>query len=226
MARWLFEWGNKVIWWINFYDNVWVLIYTYLSIKTLHQHFRYYEYHQKSYISTDYPEISAIDISEIKSFPVSSENIEVFNDVLIRCSKLFSVQKGEYIDRALALYHKWFDRLSPLSFVPLLSEDISGENIGRIETSKVGLFLQHWGTVAAELNIPLIKINNNMSFPGLYSVFSFGNPYFKYCIEYKKYCSVFRRWDRNWDRGRTKRKYRKSTGHIWRCDQCADPDRG
>ena len=160
---------------------------TYLSIKTLHQHFRYYEYHQKSYISTDYPEISAIDISEIKSFPVSSENIEIFNDVLIRCSKLFSVQKGEYIDRALALYHKWFDRLSPLSFVPLLSEDISGENIGRIETSKVGLFLQHWGTVAAELNIPLIKINNNMSFPGLYSVFSFGNPYFKYCIEYKKY---------------------------------------
>ena len=160
---------------------------TYLSIKTLHQHFRYYEYYQKLYVSTDCPEISAIDISEIRSLPVANENLEAFDDVLVRCSKLLSTQKIEYNGRATALYHKWFDGLSPLSFVPLLPENISEENAWEIRTSEVGLFLQHWGTVAAELNIPLLKLGNDISLLDLYAIFSFGDAYFQCCIKNKRY---------------------------------------
>lgn len=160
---------------------------TYLSIKALHQHFRYYEYYQKLYVSTDYPEISAIDISEIQALPVAVENIESFSDVLVRCSKLFSTQKADYKDRAIALYNKWFAGLSPLAFVPLMPDDITEENAWEIRTSEIGMFLQHWGTVAAELDIPLHKINGNKSEIDSYAEVSFGDSYFACCIDHKKY---------------------------------------
>lgn len=160
---------------------------TYLSVKTLHQNYRYYEYYQKTYTSADYPEISAIDISEIQALPVAVENIESFSDVLVRCSKLFSTQKAAYKDRAIALYHKWFDGLSPLSFVPLLPDDITEENAWELRTSDVGMFLQNWGSVAAELDIPLHEIGDDKSEIESYAEVSFGDPYFACCIEHKKY---------------------------------------
>lgn len=160
---------------------------TYLSVKTLHQNYRYYEYHQKTYTSADYPEISAIDISEIQALPVAVGNIESFGYVLVRCSKLFSTQKVAYKDRAIALYHKWFDSLSPSSFVPLLPDDITEENAWEIRTSDIGMFLQNWRTVAAELDIPLHKIDGDKSEINSYAEISFGDPYFACCIEHKKY---------------------------------------
>lgn len=160
---------------------------TYLSVKTLHQHIRYFEDYQRRYVSNDFPEISTIDISEIKSLPVARENLEAFSNVLVRCSKLFSAGNDGYNDRALALYHKWFDGLSPLSFVSLLPGDITEENAWEIRTSEVGLFLQHWGTVAAELNIPLSMLDDNISMLESYAALYFVGSYFKCCIEYKKY---------------------------------------
>ena len=160
---------------------------TYFAIKTLHQHIRYYEYYEKRYRSTDYPEISAVHISEIQARSIAIENIDAFSDVLARCVKLYSSEKEDYKKRALALYHKWFDGYSPLSFVPFLPDSISEENAWEIKTSEIGLFLQHWGRVAAELMIPLPQIEEEMSVVDLYVLVSFGNSYFAYCIENQRY---------------------------------------
>lgn len=160
---------------------------TYLSVKTLYQHKRYYDYYEKVYKSADNPELSAIDISEIRSLPVAIENIDIFSDVLTRCAKLFFSDKDEYKNRALALYHKWFDGLSPLSFIPFLPDNISEENAWEIKSTEIGLFFGHWGNTAARLNIPLIDITEQPSSIGKCALSVFGNQYFSYSIEQKKY---------------------------------------
>lgn len=160
---------------------------TYFALKTLYQHKRYYEYYDKEYKSTDYPEINAIDISEIRTLPLKSENLSEFEDVLILCEKLYLSDREECKERALRLYHKWFQEYSPISFVSLCANTISEENAWELESTEVGIFLRHWGTLAAKMNILVTNIKEDLSKCEMYAVFAFGEQYFDYCVTNKEY---------------------------------------
>ena len=160
---------------------------TYLAVKTLYQHKRYFEDFDKEYIPKDYPEISAIDICEIRALPIAKDNLDEFSRVLDRCCKLYASGTEEYKERALGLYHQWFRECSPISFLPLCADTVSEENAWEIKSSETGFFLQHWGTAAAKLNIPVPDIKKDLSDCEWYAVFSFGEQYFVSCIEHQKY---------------------------------------
>lgn len=156
---------------------------TYFAVKTLYQHKQYYEYFDKKYRRADYPEISTIDISEIKTLPIELKNIDEYSNVLSRCAKLYSAGKEEYTNRSLALYHKWFDGYSPLSFVHLCPATITDENAWEIRTSEVGLLLQQWGNIAARLKIEPPEEKDGLSNVEWYAISTFGEQYFNYCID-------------------------------------------
>lgn len=160
---------------------------TYLAVKTLYQHKQYYEYFEKEYISRDYPEIATIDISEVRSLPIQRENLDEFDKMLELCNKLYSSEKKEHKERALRLYDKWLNGCSPLSFVPLCSDTVSEENAWELRSTETGLFLQHWGTVAAKMNILVPAVKESLSGYEWHAVFAFGEPYFNHCIDCKKY---------------------------------------
>ena len=160
---------------------------TYLAIKTLHQHRRYFEYYQKGYKASEYPEISTIDLAEVRSLPIRKETLDDYSNVLLLCEKLFSSDRKDYKERALRLYHKWFCDYSPVSFVPLCADSLSEENAWKLRSTETGLFLQQWGTVAAKLNIPAPDISVDLSTYDRYAVLSFGETYFSSCIQQQKY---------------------------------------
>ncbi len=166
---------------MNGYQN------TYLAIKTLYQHKRYFEYFDRDYISDDFPEASSIDISEIRTLPITPENLGEFKNVLTLCKKLYSSSNEEYLLRASGLYEKWFGGYSPMSFVPLCTDKVSEDNAWKIKTTEVGFFLQHWGTIAAEINVSVPQIIQSDLELDLYAVTTFGEQYFNYCIENKKF---------------------------------------
>lgn len=160
---------------------------TYLAVKTLYQHKRYFEYYEKEYKTTDYPEISTIDITEVRSLPIGKESLNEFDRVLSLCAKLYSSDKEEHKERALSLYHKWFRECSPVSFVPLCADTVSEEKAWEFKTTETGFFLQHWGTVAARLNIPVPDVKDDLSNREWYAVVTFGEQYFAFCIQHQKY---------------------------------------
>lgn len=160
---------------------------TYLAIKTLYQHKQYFEYFDRNYISNDFPEASSIDISEIRTLPITPESLGEFKNVLTLCRKLYSSCNPDYCSRAYTLYKKWFDGYSPMSFVPLCTDKISEENAWKIKSTEVGSFLQHWGTTAAEVNISAPQITDTSSDLDLYAVTTFGEQYFNSCIQNKKF---------------------------------------
>lgn len=160
---------------------------TYLAVKTLYQHKQYYEYYVKEYISRDYPEIAAIDISEVRSLPIEHENLDEFQRVLGLCAQLSSSEKEEHKERALRLYDKWLNGCSPISFVPLCTDTVSEEEPWELKSTDTGFFLQQWGAVAARLNIPAPNITADLTDLEWYAVFIFGEQYFTRCIEHKKY---------------------------------------
>lgn len=160
---------------------------TYLAIKTLYQHIQYYDYYEKAYKSNDYPEISSIDISEIRTLPLEKANLAEYISVLDLCWKLYSSDKEHFKERAIGLYNKWFGNLSPVSFVPLCHDEISEEDPWEIKSTAVGRILRQWGIIAAALNVTLPSINEELSRCELYAVLTFGEQYFKHCIENKKY---------------------------------------
>lgn len=160
---------------------------TYLAVKTLHQHKRYFEYFDREYSCIDYPEISFVDISEIRVRPVEKENLDEFENVLLLCRKLYSSQLSDHRSRGITLYQKWFGQLTPVSFMPLCEDSISEENDWELRTTEVGFFLQNWGRVAAELDMPSPQISKPSSRLEMRSVITFGEQYFNYCILHKKF---------------------------------------
>jgi hypothetical protein len=160
---------------------------TYLAVKTLYQHKQYFEYYEKEYKTVDNPEISTIDIAEVRALPIRHENLDEFNRVLSLCGKLYSSDKEEHKERALRLYHKWFHEYSPISFVSLCADTVSEDNAWKLKSTEVGFFLQHWGTIAAEIDIPVPDVNEDLSDSEWYAVLSFSEQYFTYCIQHQKY---------------------------------------
>lgn len=62
---------------------------TFLSIKTLYQHERYYEYYQRDYVTKDDFDNYMIDINEIRSLPLELKNIDEYQKVLNLCIELY-----------------------------------------------------------------------------------------------------------------------------------------
>ena len=156
---------------------------TYLAIKTLYQHNVYYEYNIKEYTSNDCPEISSIDLSEIRVLPIEYNNLEEYHKVLNLCCKLYSSNNEEYRKRALRLYHQWFCDRSPVSFVPLCKDSVSDEEPWDIGTTEVGFLLQRWGTVAAKLNLPVPEVKGKVFGIESYAIITFGERYFIECLD-------------------------------------------
>lgn len=162
---------------IDYYLN------TYLAIKTLHQHERYFEHYQRNYISEDLPEISNIDIAEIRSLSISNENLNEFEKVLDLCLKLNRVNTVECQTRAILLYNRWFGNLSPYSFISLCFGDISEDKYWDLKHHDVGLLLQQWGRTSAELKMLPPKIEDLNTDLESYAKLLFGEAYFEQCIE-------------------------------------------
>lgn len=160
---------------------------TYFAIKTIYQHTQYYEYYNLPYKNNDYPDILSLDISEVRSLSLNKNNLEEYDNVLDLCMKLYSSHIEPFKDRAHALYKKWFGDVSPQSFVPLCNEDVSNDSPWEIRSTEVGFMLQHWGTVAAEMNEQLPFRRKECTEIEMYAIMLFGEQYFSQCIEQKKY---------------------------------------
>ncbi len=131
---------------------------TYLSVKTLYQHARYYEYYAKSYISNDYPELELLDIAEIRSLPVTEENLNEYKSVLALCEKLYCSNSQNHKDRAIALYKRWFGNLTPYAFLPLFDTSEEDNKPSEFRSENMDEFFEHWGRIAARLRQELIVI--------------------------------------------------------------------
>ncbi len=154
----------------------------YLSIKTLHQHRRYFEYYQKEYKCVDFPEMSNIDIAEMRSLPLSKDNLIEYENTLKLCIKLYNANVIDGKLRAKQLYERWFSGLSPCSFLSLCVGKVSDQESWELNNNEVGTFLKFWGESAAKINqrVPSIsKPNSNLENR---AQIIFGDEYFVNCL--------------------------------------------
>lgn len=159
----------------------------YLAAKTLYQNNAYFEYYERDYIRNDYPEINAIDYLEVCTLPLLRKNLNEYGRVLILSLKLTNIGTKECVERASALYARWFEKLSPYSFVDLCSEnDVPEDEAWKFPTSDAGKFLRQWGEYAAELNVVPPVAGKPESQKELYALVTFGEAYFVKCIELHK----------------------------------------
>lgn len=158
----------------------------YFALKTIYQHHMYYEYFDREYSCCDFPEIEQIDIAEIRVLPVSKENIDEYETVLSLCKKLYSSPLSDGQSRALNLYNMWFGHCTPLTFLTIFHDQSDADDV-TLKTSDVGILLQSWGSLAACLGIPVNRIETDGSFIQYRAVFLWGDEYYSYCIENKKY---------------------------------------
>ncbi len=160
---------------------------TYVAIKTLYQHNRYFEYYDKKYLNKDHPELNSIDISEIRVLPIANETIDEYRRVLALCVRLYNSTNHDHQQRAQTLYEKWFGRCSPCSFLDLCNDTVSEESAWELKSTEVGFFLQHWGTAAANLGAHVPAVTDLNSKLKEYAVVIFGEQYFISCIADEKY---------------------------------------
>lgn len=159
------------------------LINTYLAIKSLYQHTRYYEYYQKEYHTDDYPEISFMDISEIRALSISKENLDEYRKVLSLCKKLYKTGTTQCMSRLASLYQKWFEGLTPYSFLPICIDEVTEEEYWHLNSNEVGFFLQEWGKIAAEINAELPCIDEPNTKLQWFASTIIGKEYFEKCVE-------------------------------------------
>lgn len=152
---------------------------TYLALSTLYQHQRYIEYYGKSYISHDAPELCDLDISEVRSLPLSEQTIGEYTNVLKLCVKLYLNNEKK---RSIELFNRWFSQLTPFSFVQFMKSDetIAGNYI--TVNNKIRNVINDFGETTAFLKLepPLIEkaVNDDQK----KAVSIFGKAYFDYCI--------------------------------------------
>lgn len=136
---------------------------TYLSLKTLYQHEQYYEYYDRSYSCIDNPNLESIDISEIHAQPLTEENLDEYLNVLTRCLELNRWTSPDAPARAISLYNKWFGMRLPTEFLPLYKGTVDDNDPWELHVSNIGMLLQRWGNVVAELGLELPNINKPTS---------------------------------------------------------------
>lgn len=153
---------------------------TYLALTTLYQHNRYIKYYERTYISKDAPELSNLDLSEIRNLPFSFENIEEYTNVLELCEKLNLNKKEE---RSIALYGRWFDKLTPYSFIPLMQGEKTLNDKYPFVDNCAKNALKKWGKTAALLEMEPPIIDQPINDVQIKVLWLFGVEYFKCCIE-------------------------------------------
>ena len=158
----------------------------YLAIKTLYQHYSYYEYFGREYLCLDFPEIEQLDINEIRSLPITKDNLDEYEVVLSLCQKLYASKRHDGQARAMNLYNMWFAQYTPLSFLALIRDDLENEEFS-LKASNVGILLQHWGQLGATIRTPAKHFETDESFIENYAVTLWGDEYFCRCIEDKQY---------------------------------------
>lgn len=160
---------------------------TYLAIKSIHQHARYFEYYDKEYKESDYPEVSSVDISEIRVLPLTENNLEEYRNVLSLCRKLYLSGTTDGTSRSHMLYTKWFGSLSPYSLVPLCENRVSQDEDWHLNTDEVGFFLKHWGKISAEIGIELLPIDQPISTLQQRALVVFGEAYYETSIDIQRF---------------------------------------
>ena len=165
-------------------QNLEGLLNTYLSIKTLHQHIRYYEYYEREYVTFDFPETESIDIAEVRALPLNLENLFEYENVLDLCKKLYVSNRSDCITRAFGLYNKWFGDLSPYDFIKLYKEKKEDDKRSQLRTDEIGMLLQKWGETIARLNIAPPSINTPDNELEASAIDLVGESYFNTCIKY------------------------------------------
>ena len=166
------------------------LLNTYLSIKTLHQHIRYYEYYEREYVPFDFPETDSIDIAEVRALPLNLENLFEYENVLDLCKKLYISNQGDCITRAFGLYKKWFGDLSPYDFLQLYKERKQDDEYSQLRTDEIGVLLQKWGETIARLNIAPPSITTPDNELEASAIDLVGESYFDTCIKYEAFTNA------------------------------------
>ena len=154
---------------------------TYLALNTLYQHQRYIEYYDKPYICHDAPELSVIDISEVRTLSFSERTISEYSNVLKLCVKLHLNNEEKL---SIELYNRWFSQLTPFSFVPLikLDETVDGNYIS--VTNEITNVIKEYGETTALLKIDPPLIEKAVNDEQIKVVSIFGKAYFDCCIEH------------------------------------------
>lgn len=161
---------------------------TYFALNTLYQHNKYFEYYARDYKNTDHPELAEIDICEIRNLPLNKENLHEYETVLEICLKLFLNQTHEYKERALSLYNKWYQNLSPKSFLEVAKETDEDFDWGYLRNSIIGSILKKWANICVKFNVPLPVLkcdNSSEEEKKLLNIFSV--EYFNLCISLKQF---------------------------------------
>ena len=163
------------------------LLNTYLAIKTIRQHKRYFEYHDRTYHSNDYSGLLSIDSLEFQTHPLSNDNLEEYERVLDLCKELHTAGTNEFQKRAQKLYKMWFDSIEPHAVMPLYLESSSPDERPYFKATPIFLFLKHWGKTAAILQIPITCTATHVSNDASHIEFAFGEAYFEQCIEQENF---------------------------------------
>jgi hypothetical protein len=161
---------------------------TYLAIKTLYQHEQYFEYYERVYPNGDYPEISNLDILEVRTNRISKDSLSEFSDALALCIKLNSSDSQDHMKRASALYGRWFGDLTPQDVLSSCEVDTLQEDPWQLESSDIGLLLKQWGETAAILGLVIPDMNRDSSNDvEAVAIMCIGDAYFNMCIKLQKY---------------------------------------
>lgn len=68
----------------------------------------------------------------------------------------------------------------------ICDDTVSDENFWQLKSTEIGFFLQYWGRIAAELNMPVPEISKPSNMLEATAITLFGEQYFEHCIENKK----------------------------------------
>ena len=162
----------------------------YLSIATLHQHRKYYQYYDRKYSSADLHDIIPVDISEIRAKSLIIDNVDDYYDALNRCQRFISIDTPEMRRRAYSLYELWFGSKTPLLLLKTLYPKRKyPENVASEPNLEQTLRL--WGEVSAQLSIQFKSPLNNETSKLLeyeaHSEIVFGDAYFTFLLENAMY---------------------------------------
>jgi len=162
----------------------------YLALTTVHQHYKYFEYYSKEYKTHDFSDIIPIDISEMRTKGLVSENVDDYYDTLIRCKKLYSTCIPDMQRRALSLYDLWFGEKSPISFIRTLYPDSIYPDDSNYDTS-LEETLKLWGRTCAKMSIATVEtFDFDLTDVHIFESRAesvFGDAYFSYLIDHGLY---------------------------------------
>ena len=123
----------------------------------------------------------------MRSLPISKETLFDFESVLTLCEKLYFSKDQRHKERAISLYKRWFDKLMPYSFLPLIDTSEEQNKPWRYKSENVVEFLEHWGKTAVKLRQGLNRISTPEDIWQNRVLSSFGEAYFTESVKSKSF---------------------------------------